>query len=527
MIKKIIACLTICFIITGILSPVFSHAEPIPIYTPNWDNPGIAEIINISDLTGWMANGGVYDITSFQNLDEFLTWYFKIRVPIQDEDGNITFAPTYGYETYIDSSYSSPRFIEQSNIRGMIGRSYKNKTGYGRRLQEQVDKALLEDGDLSNVLIPLLDSTEAAYFVGFNTGAIDQYEGFFKSEDTTNLPERYSYLTNLNSLYVGGYSFLSRFQNICNYPTHTSTGSDYPLRTPLIDITQKTLVNLSGNTNKFYHTPDSSLENNNNTNLELSIYQNRLTLYVTGDDTTASFTYDPNSTARYSWTQVYGSTNGWFTDNYYFRYFIYSDGTLYTSSPTANANNLTTSFTDLDTCLQYIYDHFSNIDLYVNNEPWLLNNTEVNLIPEFPDVVGGDELPTTTWPLTYPKAPSYINLPGLRQAFQRAKNTDNQFDIMDLTDSLVDPEGDPVTDPEMETVPIPLPNPDPINPEVVPELPDLPLIPPADNPGFSGVSVLAEIINFTNQSLPSGLVTVFWGIVFGAVILGIIKILHK
>lgn len=203
-------------------------------------------------------------------------------------------------------------------------------------------------------------------------------------------------------------------------------------------------------------------------------------------------------------------------------------GNVISTQSSSNGSYYYNTSGSLSSVLSYISSYFRNVDLYVDNVLWALaGSPPVDPVPEFPDVVGGNELPATTWPVTIPKAPYYINLPGLRQAFQRAKNTDNQFDIMDLKDSLVDPEGDPVTDPELETVPIPLPNPDPINPEVVPELPNLPLIPPADNPGFNGVSVLAEIINFTNQSLPSALITVFWGIIFGAVVLGLIKILHK
>lgn len=505
MIKKIIACLTICFIITGTLSPVFSRAEPIPIYTPNWDNPGIAEIINISDLTGWMANGGVYDITNFQNLDEFLTWYFKIRVPVKDEDGNITFAPTYGYETYLDSYHSSPRFIEQSNIRGMISRSYQNKTGYGRRIQEQVDKALLEDGNLNNVNIPLLDKAEAAFFVGYNTNAINSYRGQFNSDQPeieTFAPDwAIPYLNKINGNSSDGF-FWSNYPN--PIPQFNNSNRIFTLNNG--DWSDFTWIT---NANNIMETSTHTAYVNGVDLLTLNITSNNGVYFVSFSGASTSYITIPNNTSN--WALKFNNDSS----------------TVYDFSSISNLN-LSSSGT-IENVLSYLSNKVRNANIIVDNQIWSISgsNTSTPIIPEFPDVVGGDELPTTTWTLTYPKAPSYINLPGLRQAFQRAKNTDNQFDIMDLTDSLVDPEGDPISDPEMETAPIPLPNPDPINPEVVPELPDLPLIPPADNPGFSGVSVLAEIINFTNQSLPSELITVFWGIVFGAVILGIIKILHK
>ena len=47
------------------------------------------------------------------------------------------------------------------------------------------------------------------------------------------------------------------------------------------------------------------------------------------------------------------------------------------------------------------------------------------------------------------------------------------------------------------------------------------------NPRSTGLSVLARIVNVTNQGLPAELITMFWGIAITLLILGIIKILHK
>lgn len=64
--------------------------------------------------------------------------------------------------------------------------------------------------------------------------------------------------------------------------------------------------------------------------------------------------------------------------------------------------------------------------------------------------------------------------------------------------------------------------------DVIPPVPPLPPMDPGDysGEGFSGMSVLARIINATVQGLPTPIILTFFGVVFGAVILGIIKILH-
>lgn len=126
-------------------------------------------------------------------------------------------------------------------------------------------------------------------------------------------------------------------------------------------------------------------------------------------------------------------------------------------------------------------------------------------------------------------------------------NSDTDTSFGDLVDAGVieDTDGNTIADSDVIAVPISeviedaLARDDPIAiPEAitgpVPPLPPLPpFFPTPDFPegdptsGFNGMSVLARIINITNQSLPGELIVVFYGVIFGAVILGLIKILHK
>lgn len=205
MIKKIIACLTICFIITGIISPVFSDASALP--QPNWSDPGISEIINISDLTGWMLNGGTFDVSTYTDAESFMNDYYNSRVrtrlvsPSEDpSEDYYEVLPGFGINDNLYPasifSYSNPLDFNR-----VISSSFREHSGYGRRFSEEVNSALISSGDLYDTKIPLLNEIEFANFVGYNHNALNIYKNqFLIQEDeviTSDVPIEYFDVCNL------------------------------------------------------------------------------------------------------------------------------------------------------------------------------------------------------------------------------------------------------------------------------------------------------------------------------------------
>ena len=140
-----------------------------------------------------------------------------------------------------------------------------------------------------------------------------------------------------------------------------------------------------------------------------------------------------------------------------------------------------------------------------------------------------------------------INRSTIGSSTNYGTNNDTSVDFGDLVDAGVieKQDGTVISDTDVIAVPVAdaiddaIANSDAIDTPIaaIGELPPLPPLPPffptPDFPegdptsGFRGMSVLARIINITNQSMPSDVIVVFYGVVFGAIILGLIKILHK
>lgn len=508
MIKKIIACLTICFIITGFISPVFSDASALP--QPNWSDPGISEIINISDLTGWMLNGGTYDVSTYTDAESFMNDYFSARTKTRLEGSDYQIKSSFGLEQQYyevgDSAYA-----HDLDVNRVIASSFRDHSGYGRRFTIQVNEALLSSGNLYDTKIPLLNEIEFANFVGYNHDALRLYtQSLAGDPQITPTPD-------------------SEYVTICNNISHYvlyNQGSRYNV--DFANCTYKYNIGF-GNYNLYPQYPFSvawGISNN------LSLFTDVGTVYFTiNNDNTVTASYDfPQKTA---FLNVNGLPKDW-AANVSFQDYVgdYATTLIFRDDLTLTSNNVDDlaihDFVNLTTAMNYLNQYFRNINLYVNDVPWAIASIGAtnNITPEFPDAVGGEELPTTTWPIFKPRAPYYTSVPGMLQAIEDAIADDGELDLDDLKPYLTDENGDPVPDPIFDPEPVPIPVPDPVNPDVVPGLPILPAIPP-DMPGFNGVSVLAEIINFTNQSLPSYLIVTFWGIIFGIVILGLIKILHK
>lgn len=509
MIKKVIACLTICFIITGIISPVFSDASALP--QPNWTDPGISEIINISDLTGWIMNGGTYDVSTYTDAESFMNDYFAARTKTRLEGSDYQVKSSFGLEQQYyqagDSAYAHPLDVNR-----VISSSFRDHSGYGRRFSNEVKEALLSSGHLYDTKIPLLNEIEFANFVGYNHDALKIYASSFVDPDAPN-PQPgpdFSFLSEINKVYLGNFDLVTQWDEKA-WMLQNKPNRELTVNPSLCSFyTDGTIKHAPNNTAQYYYD-------------RLMFYNGILTINYDTESNTCIYTGNGWPT-----TIMVGET-GYCLNN--FRLNTYLGNQVYIANtcsvPASMYVNFQTNFAGLSTAINYFFGHFGNINLYVDNELWAYAGYSAPPItPEFPDAVGGEDLPTTTWPVHRPLAPYFITSPGMLQAIQDAIDDDGKLDIDDLKPYLTDENGDPVPDPQFDPEPIPIPVPDPVNPDVVPGLPVLPAIPP-DMPGFNGVSVLAEIINFTNQSLPTSLIVTFWGIIFGIVILGLIKILHK
>lgn len=501
MIKKIIACLTICFIITGIISPVFSDASALP--QPNWSDPGISEIINISDLTGWMLNGGTYDVSTYTDAESFMNDYFAARTKTRLEGSDYVIKSSFGLEQQYyeigDSAYAHPLDINR-----VIASSYRDHSGYGRRLSNEVNDSLLSTGSLYSTKIPLLNDVEFANFVGYNHDALRLYSEFFTTEPDPNAPTPDPAYNSYIDAFNGSGFFWSDFSSpLSGYRGNASFSGNikdysYIIRTPFGNDT-------IGSTSSGLVFPTNIID------LNITYNGTNYTGTISNVNNISNFIY----AGGFYWNAVsFTGTNGY-------------DNMINNSN---NVSNYSYSYTGtLANVLTYFSNRIKNVNIYVDGVAWALVNAPTptpTITPEFPDAVGGEDLESTTWPISRPRAPYYTNVPGVLQAIEDAIVDDGKLDIDDLKPYLTDENGDPVPDPIFDPEPVPIPVPDPVNPDVVPGLPILPAIPP-EMPGFNGVSVLAEIINFTNQSLPTSLIVTFWGIVFGIVILGLIKILHK
>lgn len=249
------------------------------------------------------------------------------------------------------------------------------------------------------------------------------------------------------------------------------------------------------------------------------------------------------------------SINGLYSNNTSFR--KYNDNINpfgYSGALLANPTSLSYSFSlqgTLNDVLNDISKHFKNVNIYVDGVLWsYVGGTE----PTFtaPDVIMNQDGIILGHDVYLPEQDLYIDLISWRNLLEEKLADGATIDFDDLIDGgvIVDSNDIPVTDENKETlfkkreastvIDIGLENADtsdflpdaPAPPDDNPtdwNFPEFPIpdFPDGGDPKSTGLSVLARIINVTNQSLPPALISMFWGICITLVILGIIKILHK
>lgn len=191
----------------------------------------------------------------------------------------------------------------------------------------------------------------------------------------------------------------------------------------------------------------------------------------------------------------------------------------------------------LSSVLNYIQEHFRNVNLYVDGEAWSLvsNPSPANpVIPDFPDVINIDsedpigmiDLPNTT---DYEGTFDITSLfDALKEAIAGASDNDNTTKGVLTGDAVKDTFKDKagelvgsIATPISTVIDDSFPIEGSLNyPNIVP------YAEPISN-AFMGTTVLAQLIDATQTVLPEPLTLVFWGIVFILFIIGLIKILHK
>lgn len=191
----------------------------------------------------------------------------------------------------------------------------------------------------------------------------------------------------------------------------------------------------------------------------------------------------------------------------------------------------------LSSVLNYIQEHFRNVNLYVDGEAWSLVSDPSPgnpVIPDFTDVINIDsedpigmiDLPNTT---DYEGTFDITSLfDALKEAIAGASDNDNTTSGILTGDAVKDTFKDKAGELVGSiAVPIATVIDDSFPIEGSLNYPNIvPYAEPISN-AFMGTTILAQLIDATQTVLPEPLILVFWGIVFILFIIGLIKILHK
>lgn len=224
------------------------------------------------------------------------------------------------------------------------------------------------------------------------------------------------------------------------------------------------------------------------------------------------------------------------------------------------SNNLTINgFPYLSDAINFIKKNFRNVNIFVNGTPWaLVGDFSFEDIITGPDVIRNDNGLIDSQDVFVPDQELAFDLIGLINLLEDKLNgIDTTIDFDDLiTDGIiVNPDGTALDDARSHILNMTIQrviadeqerdDPEPVATTTPPPYPTFPEVDWRKNPipeplptsfdtsngnptdAFSGASTLAQIVDATNRGLPSELVYTFWGIVFGMIVLGVIKVLHK
>lgn len=345
-------------------------------------------------------------------------------------------------------------------------------------------------------------------------------------DPSQNIPELYSFMSNTNNLYFSGVDIINGSSNYY----YTSDGGG--VSTWKVDPSQITFIS-SNFTSYQNHLSNAGV---NSPFLELFARSPLMTISIySNQDESVSVIYSqanpvsflsgrwdndgsPNYSARF--TGYNSSTD---TINYYPNYGGNSNIPLYNQA----------SFASLSLACNYIYQHYANINLFVDNVPWCITG-QISQTPtvDFTDVIGtgADDDPIyDVWMPDTLTGEAGFDLTSLLDAIADFINDDTNDRVLawdDISDQIIDIDGTLERVGVRKRAVAEVQEDD----EVIEDTGDFPDIPLPDMPisdAFSGTSVLAELIDACQNTLPVELIACFWGIVFCCFIIGLIKILHK
>ena len=401
------------------------------------------------------------------------------------------------------------------------------------------NKALDNDNDITTPI----DTNTIAFWNKFNKLWINQYlqRVNYVEDDSVQPTPDIAYENYLNKMNTTGFFFR-------NYPASNVVNQNGAIFT---------FVNALGSfSNYSWFTIDNGYFSSNSA--EKIVPSNPVIIFVTSNNGV----YSVNQTVGGIDNQCQRWQNG--SLNYTFRTFGFDSTSFFGNNFFGNLTKTLSYSGTLQQVLNYLSNNIRNITLFVDGVLWMNGSFISPAVSEFNSSVpngvidsGTDDGKIVANPIywvvdnnTGMPIDSQINLDkfiDFLNGIIDGTNEDTSVDFGDLVDAGVieKQDGTAITDADVIAVPIAdviddaITRADPISIPVaitgsLPPLPPLPpFFPTPDFPegdptsGFNGMSVLARIINITNQSLPDGLIITFYGVIFGAVVLGLIKILHK
>lgn len=218
------------------------------------------------------------------------------------------------------------------------------------------------------------------------------------------------------------------------------------------------------------------------------------------------------------------------------------------ASSTYNVNLVNQS---LDNIFAFILAHFKNVNIFVDGECWTYVGVQTDPLVSAPDVIRNETGDIIGNDVLFPTQDLRADLVKFVELIDDKIMSGDDITIDDVIDAgiITDANGNILTDENRDEYLIKKSVSTVIADALADDptagfVPDAPLPPDEDpwnwnfptivipeggdsDPRSTGLSVLARIVNITNQGLPAELITMFWGIAITLLILGIIKILHK
>lgn len=272
---------------------------------------------------------------------------------------------------------------------------------------------------------------------------------------------------------------------------------------------------------------DVNINSNNDYIMRICCTENILDLYINSTDNIYSFNISITPTDQFYYAN--GSSA------------VTNQGQIFKSGsfgPNGGTGSFSLSYSGtLANTLNYVSNHFRNINLYIDGVAWSLAGAPANpLIPTFPDVIGGtDDDPLPAYDIVMPGTANNEGAFDITSLFDAIKiaiagasdddaSTDGTLTKEAIKDALRDKDGTAVKD---EAVPADTVIDPAIEAEATSRLPNIDIFPQPIENAFSGTTILASFVDALNNLLPDAIVVVFWGIFWVLLIIAIIKSMHR